>query len=112
MKGQGQGRAMAWWQWWMRTTVFPISCAVPSGCCRDRNPQPHGVGREPCREHAHQGIQPAPNLVLGGLLETLCWVAVASCSPAQKPHVPAVSSLFYSLHVPVFPSFWERRIME
>lgn len=46
VKGHGLGRAVARWQWCWRTAVFPISCPVPSGCCRDGNTRLRGVGRQ------------------------------------------------------------------
>ena len=98
VKGHGLGCAMAQQQWWWRTVVFPISCPVPSGCCRDGSTRPRGVGRErtaasrqPCHEHAGLGIRPAPNLVPGSLLETPCPASAGWLSPSSPRHKTPVS---------------------
>lgn len=76
-----------------------------------------GSGQQLLDSHAARlGIHPAPNLVPGGLLETPTWPLLGGCPlplPSTKTQcplggLPAASSLFCSLDMPVLPSLWER----
>lgn len=95
MKGHGLGHVMAWWQQWWRTVVFPISCPVPSGCCRDGSTRPRGVGREwaaasgqPC---CTPGNTSSPKPGTGGLAGDPCLASAGWLSPPSPQHKNSMS---------------------
>lgn len=110
-RGRGLGCAVARWQrWqrWQRTPVVPISCPVPSGCCRDGSTQPRGTGREraaasaqPRHEHARLGMaldaaSPKPGIGGGGTLAgDPCPASAGWLSPPSPQHNTPVSPWWY-----------------